>query len=32
MHARYRQGGDVHSDTSVQVEGANEEEETPACY
>lgn len=32
MHARYRQGSDVHSDTAVQVQGANEEEEPPDCY
>lgn len=32
MHARYRQGGDVHSDTAVQVQGANEEEEPPTRY
>lgn len=32
MHARHRQGGYVHSDTAVQVQGANEEEEPPACY
>ena len=32
MHARYGQGGDVHRDTAVQVQGADEEEEPPAGY
>lgn len=27
MHARHRQRGDVHGDTPVQVQGADEEEE-----
>lgn len=26
MHARHRQGGDVHGHTTVQVQGADEEE------
>lgn len=30
MHARYRQGGDVHGHTAVQIQGADEEEETSA--
>lgn len=32
MHARHGQGGNVHGDTAVQVEGANEEEEPPDNY
>lgn len=32
MHARYRKGGDVHGDTPIQVQSANEEEEPPDCY
>ena len=31
VHARHRQGGDVHGDTPVEVEGAHDEEE-PAAY
>lgn len=32
MHARHRQGGDVHGHTTVQVQGADEEEEPPKHY
>lgn len=32
MHARYRQSGDVHGDTAVQVQGADEKEEASAGY
>lgn len=32
VHARYRQRGYVHSDTAIQIQGADEKEKPPACY